>query len=277
MSFCVPSNSIRKLENPSEVLELWDKIVESNHNLRGTNVNNTWRERVVVDIQPSGGLIHAGYPIVLFYSYSSVLFDKTKIKSSCWSLIHEFGHNIQRACWTPDGTIEALANLFAYHAFETVFHEKAWYKFLNEKHDESKLLDFALKNFPKDEWISNCNLPLYLYMQLQKSFGWNSYQMLFREYEIVFNSKELFKTNNDKWKEFIVRFSNIVGLNVTPLFEFWGIEFSEKKNSSLSDLTPWLPNDEITRLFPERVNFCRNNYNFMLYGNESMYSVFSSE
>ncbi|RNA39879.1 TRPM8 channel-associated factor 2 [Brachionus plicatilis] len=277
VSFCVPSNCIRKLRDPSEVLDIWDKIIESNHELRGTNVNNTWRERVVVDIQPSGGLIHAGYPIVLFYSYSSVLFNKSKIKSSCWSLAHEFGHNFQRACWVPDGTIEALANLFSYHTYQIVFDQKAWTKFLTEKHNESKLLDFALKGFPRDEWMNNCNLPLYLYMQLQKSFGWNSFRMLFREYEIIFNSKELFKSDIDKWNEFIVRFSNIVGLNVVPLFIFWGIQFSEKINSSLSDLTPWLPNDEITRFLPDRVKFCRAQFNFMLYGNESLYSTFQSD
>lgn len=232
---------------------------------------------MVVDIQPSGGFIHAGYPIVVFYSYSSVLFNKARIKSTCWSLVHELGHNIQRVCWAPDGTIEALANLFAFHAFETVFEEKAWNKFINEKHNESKLLEFANNGFQKNEWLNNCILPLYLYMQLQNAFGWNSFRMLFRDYEIVFNDKEMFKSDNDKWNEFIVRFSNIVGLNITPLFIFWGIQFSEKKTNILNDLAAWLPNDEITRFLPDRVKYCRDKFNFMLFGNESLYSIFASE
>ncbi|CAF0709194.1 unnamed protein product [Brachionus calyciflorus] len=274
VSICVPSASIRKLKNPSGALNIWDQIIKANHDLRGTNVENTWRERIVVDIQPNGNFIHAGYPIVVFYSFANVLFDKEKILTHCWSIIHEFGHNIQRLCWVPEGTTEALANLFAFHSIETISSKRTWDKFMNENFDEKIILDFELKNFSREEWLKNEKISLYLYIQLLKAFGWNSFKMLFREYESIANKKEIFKTETDKWDQFIIRFSNIVGLNVTPLFYFWGIAFSDKCNSSLNDLTPWLPNDSITKLLPERVKYCRKNYNFMLYGNESMYTSF---
>ena len=39
----------------------------ANHELRGTDPFNTWRERIVIDVQPRGGSFHSGYPIVLSY------------------------------------------------------------------------------------------------------------------------------------------------------------------------------------------------------------------
>ena len=39
----------------------------ANHELRGTDPFNTWRERIVMDIQPCGGFYHSGYPIILSY------------------------------------------------------------------------------------------------------------------------------------------------------------------------------------------------------------------
>jgi hypothetical protein len=65
ITFTVPSESIRNLEDPSEALKIWDQFVIANHELRGTDPFNTWRERVVIDIQPFGGMVHAGYPITL--------------------------------------------------------------------------------------------------------------------------------------------------------------------------------------------------------------------
>jgi hypothetical protein len=65
--FTVPSSSIRNLENPTVILKLWDLIITANHELRGTDAKNTWRERIVVDVQPLGGSMNSGYPIVISY------------------------------------------------------------------------------------------------------------------------------------------------------------------------------------------------------------------
>ena len=62
--FTTPSECIRHLENPVKILEFWDKVVETHHWLRGTDVNKQRRERVVNDIKPSIGYMHSGYPIV---------------------------------------------------------------------------------------------------------------------------------------------------------------------------------------------------------------------
>jgi hypothetical protein len=119
----VPSSAIRNLHNPEEALKIWDSIIAANHDLRGTNVAATWRERVVVDIQPYGNSIHSGYPVVISYENafangSLILFNPKEIYQRGWNLIHELGHNMQRDAWTPRGTEEITVNLFTLHAFE---------------------------------------------------------------------------------------------------------------------------------------------------------------
>jgi hypothetical protein len=63
--FTVPSNTIRHLNDPFEGLMFWDSIVAANHELRGTDVKNTWRQRIVIDAQPYNSKMHSGYPIVI--------------------------------------------------------------------------------------------------------------------------------------------------------------------------------------------------------------------
>jgi hypothetical protein len=70
------------LKNPESVLNIWDKVIEANHELRGTS--NTWRERIVVDIQPYGNSIHSGYPVVI--SYGTFILIKIESQNSFYSL-----------------------------------------------------------------------------------------------------------------------------------------------------------------------------------------------
>jgi len=70
--FTVPADSVRNLENPEEALKIWDFIVMANHELRGTDPFSTWRERIVIDVQPRGGFCHSGYPITLSYGKSLI-------------------------------------------------------------------------------------------------------------------------------------------------------------------------------------------------------------
>ncbi len=55
-----PSNCIKNLDNPVELIKFWDRVVESHHHLRGTDPKSQRRERVVNDIQPSAGYMHSG-------------------------------------------------------------------------------------------------------------------------------------------------------------------------------------------------------------------------
>lgn len=97
--FTSPSRSVRHLENPVKVLKLWDDVVRTHHECRGTDVKSQRRERVVNDKQPSAGYMHSGYPIVTHLDCSekehpNYIFDYEKLtKNGNWGLFHEIGNN----------------------------------------------------------------------------------------------------------------------------------------------------------------------------------------
>lgn len=112
-------------------------------------------------------------------------------------------------------------------------------------------------------------------MQLINAFGWDSFKFVFREYESLTDKEKIFKNDLDKWTTLICKFSNVVGLDVSPLFTFWAIPFYEKPGANLSELTPFLPDDQITRIFPNRVEYVKTKYvRPLLIGNESSYTTF---
>lgn len=78
--FTCPTQYIQNLGDPSKVLQLWDLIVIANHELRGTDVKRTWRERIVVDIQPYNSIIHSGYPITIPYGNKNLTNCKKKLR-----------------------------------------------------------------------------------------------------------------------------------------------------------------------------------------------------
>jgi hypothetical protein len=208
------------------------------------------------------------------------LFNAKSILANGWSLLHELGHNMQRLAWTPAGAEELTPNIFALHALDYVFQENKWLeKFTSEIRIEKLLKDYA---FTFDEWSRDPRLGFFIYLQLIGSFGWNAFKTLFREYESQANgssnesssstSQQTLKDDASRWSYFIIKFSQIVGLNVSPLFLFWSIPFSSKVlNESLNNLPAWLPDDKIIKFSSQRVKLVQANYENLLVGNENLY------
>lgn len=203
---------------------------------------------------------------------SLCVFNEDAVRKNGWTLIHELGHNMQRSCWTPVGTEEVTVNIFTLHVFHLVFQQKPSILKIKEKIDQVKFKNYSDESFKFEEWKKSPFIALLLFIQLVNSFGWNAFKIIFREYESLTDKEKVFTNDLDKWDQWILRLSNVVGLDISPLFYFWNIPFSEKPGTNLTDLTPWLPNDEITKQFPSRVDYVKKNYNGLLLGNEAYYS-----
>jgi hypothetical protein len=193
---------------------------------------------------------------------------------TCWNIIHELAHNMQRSIWTPEGAEEIIVNIFTLHALDNVINENFWISRLIKQELEEKLIEcHAAKNFPFNEWCNISKIGILLYAQLVNSFGWKAFKIAFREYESLDDREKGIINRLNKWDLFVTKFSNIVGLDISPLFYFWSIPFSDRLGSNLNELTPWLPDDEITQKFKERTTYVRNKYLNLLYGNEINFSI----
>ncbi|CAF3368235.1 unnamed protein product [Rotaria socialis] len=252
--FNLPCKSVVHLKSTElhEVLEFWDAIILAHHDLRGTKP--TRRERVVCDEQPSLGYMHSGYPVVTHMDVSDpnsdgFLLDCEKLKQKgAWGLFHELGHNMQQGWWTFDGTGEVTVNIFTLHAMDKVCHLETWiHPWLQDQISSTQ--KYIEKGCNFDEWKNKPGVALFIYAQLIREYGWQSYKDVFREYE---QTKPNLHSDQEKMDHWIITFSKQVGYNLVPLFKFWGFPISESTVDNLKQLTVPQIFDDFIQMAPER-------------------------
>lgn len=240
----VPSRSIRDLDDPRPVAQLYVDALAAMSDLRGIKRLETRPERIVADQQISAGYMHSGYPVMTWMDVEKTSVLNAALRNSSWGHWHEFGHNHQVVDWTPEGTGEVTNNLFALYVWESVIGKdrqsahpaitdasmkKAWDKYVAGGKKYSDLQ-------------SNPFLYLQMYIQLQEAFGWDSYKKIFAEYRDL-KPNERPKSNQDKLDQWALRYSRIVGKNLGPFFQAWGIPITPTALNSVKNLPVWLPDN----------------------------------
>jgi hypothetical protein len=128
ITFSVPVDMLRKIRNPQQVLDLWDRLVYACQDMVG-RPNGQLRyktQRVVVDV-PAASQRHDGYPLVATSAtVEACLVGSTKERAgrAVWRLMHMLGHNFQERPWTVRRHEEVTCNLFALYAADTVLRCK---------------------------------------------------------------------------------------------------------------------------------------------------------
>jgi hypothetical protein len=195
--------------------------------------------------------MHAGYPIVTHMDCCQLdapesIFNLEKLKEDGnWGLFHELGHNLQRSEWTFDEAVEVTVNIFSLHAGHFVLKKNI----LEQKWPRGHIGSFKTffgKKPSFDEWSRDLGMALMTFIQLIKHFGWQSMYRFMAEYEqdIKNNSLDLPKTNQQKIDQWVLRYSRIVGKNIKPQFEMFGIPVSLECDLLLDDLELWCPHHE---------------------------------
>lgn len=270
ITFTFPSESIRHLQYPSEILNLFDNLLEAYHDLRGSKIDDYRKIWVVADIQPSVGYMHSGNPIVTQLDVTKpsdmkFLLNADNFKAGFfWGLFHEIGHNMQKSDWTFEGTSEVTVNIFTLYGMQTMCHIPAWiHPWLQKQFNAAFKYLKAGADFAK--WKRGPGLALVVYAQLAHHFTWDAYKQVFRNYNNL-NPSLKPKSNQDKIDMWFETFSRVVGYNLEPLFIFWGIPLTEnqvKKVKTLK-LPCFLPDDEVTREVPDRVSFVKATFPYLI-------------
>ncbi|MFC1499117.1 M60 family metallopeptidase [Verrucomicrobiota bacterium] len=243
----IPSRFIRDLDDPSALMEEWDKIVAAQDELAGYKGKHARKrpERIVPDIQICIGGLHAGYPIMGgiwkddgWLNYVSL---KRLKEENQWGFWHELGHNHQNRDWTFQGAGEVTVNLFSLYVGEVVYgrkFEECHKRLRKRKQDINQYLSkgtFA-------DWQKEPFLALIMYIQLQEAFGWDTYKRLFAEYLDLPESKRP-KTDADERDQWMIRFSKAVNKNLGPFFQAWKIPVSAKAIQSIKNMPVWMPDE----------------------------------
>ncbi len=237
----LPSDLLRTLKNPDEVLAFWDRVLDADADLSGFSRDRARPERIVVDIEISAGWMHSGYPVMAPLSTGPDLLNLERLTTEGdWGFFHELGHNHQWMDWTVPGTTETGCNLFTVYVYETVVG-----KHRNETHGAVSLEERTKRTraYLADPDISRWSVwvALDMYLLLQDEFGWEAFTNVFTEYRDKF-ATERPQDAQEKWDMFAVRFSREVGWDISPFLLSWDWPLSESALRDVAHLPPWSGN-----------------------------------
>ena len=244
MILTVPADSIRNLDDPTALMQYWQRATECYPELR-REPQPARAERLVEDIQISAGWMHSGYPVMTHgaeltnHSYSVDL--ETLKSEGNWGYFHEFGHNAQRPEWTFGGTTEVTCNLFSLYLGETMAGIEPWknpwlekQKKKPQKHFDSGS-DFA-------QWKKQPGLALMMYATIQRDFGWEPFQVAFEAYAAADGASKP-RTDDAKRDTWLIRMSTALERDLGPYFQHWGVPTSENARSKVAHFESWMPKE----------------------------------
>ncbi len=242
----VPSAAARKVDDPTEVLKLWNRVMDAVADLAVWPRDRYRAERFVADVQISAGYMHSGYPLMTGLDVVDTFLNKERLEKNShggiWGFFHEIGHNHQSPDWTFSGTTEVTVNLFTLYVYHEVLRNMRPRAQLYGKRRERTLRRYLDGGADFEKWKRDPFLALLMYMQLQEAFGWEPFKKVFAKYLKVPREKKRWN-NLRKHDEWMVRYSRQVGKNLGPFFQAWGVPTSEEARKSIEKLPKWMPKD----------------------------------
>ncbi|CEM04376.1 unnamed protein product [Vitrella brassicaformis CCMP3155] len=251
----LPRSTLEKVEDPREVVEFWDSVVEAQLVLSCRWPYPSRKERIVPDVQITCGYMHSGYPIMCHMDVARPpgvkmadgappIVDIPAIRQKgTWGLFHELGHNRQEREWTFRGTEEVTVNLFSLFTMDQVLGIPAWDAPWLRGHLSSalKYLTDTSQTF-SGHWCRDPGLALVSYAYLQKHFGWEVYMCVFEEYRHL-PASERPASDGDKRVQWVVRLSRAAKHDLRQYFRQWRIPFDEEVACawSVDGLPVWSP------------------------------------
>ena len=244
----VPSAAVRDLDDPGALLTWWDRVVASHDALAQVPLGAR-PERFVADVQLSAGYMHSGYPIMTHLDVATgrdgglaKVLDLERLKrEGSWGHFHELGHNRQERAWTFAGTGEVTCNLFTLYAMDTVVGIEPWeHPWLAGGRERAP--EHLAAGAPFRAWKQDPGVALVFYVELQRAFGWEPVQAVFRDYAAAAED-ELPGSDAEKRDQWLLRLSRAVERDLGPFFARWGIPVSDRAREQLSELEPWLPGE----------------------------------
>ncbi|XP_078514937.1 TRPM8 channel-associated factor homolog [Lissotriton helveticus] len=236
----VPAEYALAVEKPSTLISLWDRMMAAVAELAAIPFPFLRPERIVADVQISGGWMHAGYPIMAHTDSAKELTNFDLISGGIWGPIHELGHNQQ--CWgwnISPNTTEATCNLWSVYVSEKVLGipRSRAHGDLHPECREKHITNYLEKGAKLQDWTLWAALETYL--QLQEAYGWAPFIQLFSDYQTMTDIKDENPSKMNLWAE---KFSNQVKKNLAPFFKMWGWPIKDSVSAKLSSLPEWEEN-----------------------------------
>ena len=237
----IPSQYIRKLENPKALAEFWDRVLDSSADLAAIPRNRNRPERYVTDIQISVGYMHSGYPIMTHLDAAERMVNLDLLKTvGDWGLFHELGHNHQSSDWTFIGTTEVTVNIFTMYIIEQLVSDYIPMPNWTAAARENSWIQHRRSGSPYEKWKADPFLALIMYRQLIDAFGWDLFKRVFAEYRTLPPDQRP-QSDIEKRDQWLIRLSRNANRNFSDFFDAWGVPTSKQAKGQLAELPIWMP------------------------------------
>ena len=237
----VPAADAAVVEEPAELMALWEEVLAADAELSGfDNSDRARAERFVVDRQISAGWMHSGYPLMAHLESTYEFVDLASLLSpGVWGPFHELGHNHQWRDWVLPGTTEATVNLFSVYVVEHV-QGFAWadgHSALEPATRAQRVEDYLAggADFQADWSVWTA---LETYLELIEGFGWEPFTQLFIEYRSL-SDAEAPTDDGGRIDQWASRFGAAVDRDLGPFFAAWGFPLSQEVLDELAARPAW--------------------------------------
>lgn len=226
-----PAGQIRTMDDPTPLLEWWDKVVDAEDRLVGWPTR-TEQERVVPDRQIGGGYMHSGYPFMCHLVSAPIITDLAKLRSNGdWGFFHELGHNHQSPMWSFPGQGEVTVNFFSLYCMEHIVGKPCGTGHGNI--DGEKLFQCLDRRFA-DPPSADPFDQLSAFIVLLRKYGWPPLQQTLASYQtapVAPNSRV-----EARQAEFVRRYSRNAKADLTIYFARMGYACPADLRKELADL-----------------------------------------
>ncbi|MFM1802862.1 MAG: hypothetical protein RJA81_2214 [Planctomycetota bacterium] len=241
----LPASSVKELEDPKPLLELWDRIMNCQEELGAINPPYRPIQWIVPDVQISAGYMHSGNPIMTFMDVVPWFSRTEKVLASdpggvSWGILHEIGHNRQHGEWTPGGLGEVTNNLFALYVYDKMLGKPSFgHPGLLTGQKRREAVNQYRETGPSfNKFKGDPFLALSFFMEMQEVFGWEPFIRFFEESDKL-PPENRPRSDQARWDGWLTGMSRATGHNLGPYFEFWGIPVTPVALSEIKALKPW--------------------------------------
>jgi hypothetical protein len=255
LCIALPSQHIRELENPTALMEFWDKTVAGHDRLGGHAHLRRFADRINIDVQISAGAAHSGYPTQGTSPWGVTDLEHL-LREGSWGWFHELGHEAQTRpdkrwphanYYTLSDSVECTVNLFSSHARDlhgikstsgwgwTSYPDKVMRRALSVVSDPQK----SYGSVDVGHKLAMC-------LQIRDAFGWDTWAEVLGSYTRDFDEGRISGRWDDQRKldELYRRLSKASGHDLLSFMrDYWRMPVGDAAAAEIAalDLPGWLP------------------------------------
>jgi hypothetical protein len=259
--FTVPASEIAGIDNPNEIMARWDDIMDAVSLAGGKPMERPRSEYYTVDTRLVTPAYGAGYPMVIprfeaYRGHPEEGWDPLAVMTykPAFIMLHEMGHNQLHPTMGYGGQLDQCHFLEAevvVHMLATSVYSNIYGLSLDEAFRQSAYQELGFDQAAFDWIITDTfrnNIRMYLddaapleeteqlryqhrghakYAEIARLFGWEGLSAVNAKFYIADQEQV---SNVCEWRPFVVgrddyirAASEALGVNMTPLFHFWGI------------------------------------------------------